>query len=145
MITKTRREFSSHRIWFQNVIPDNVILCGVSALEYLEMFTGYFDEKIIDVYAKEKGEYENINYNIVDNFNNINYTRYGNILCTTFEQTLNDMLLNLNDIDEMALTEALSNYYFSHNESFDGLNIYPENKSAFEYIKPLAAQYYCGG
>lgn len=143
MITKSRGEFLTNKAWFQNVITDDdIILCGVSALEFLEMFTGYFDEKIIDVYAKHKGNYENINYNIVDNFDSISYEKHGNLLCTTFTQTINDMLSNIDDTDEAALTEALSNYYYSHNESFDELNIDDENLIAFDNIKLSAIEYY---
>ena len=52
------------------------------------------------------------------------------------------MLSNFENTDEMALTEALSNYYYSHNESFDGLNIKPENKDTFLMIRQAAKKYY---
>ena len=54
-MTKTRKDFISTRLWLQNVMTNDVILCGVSALEYLEMFSGFFDEAIIDVYSIQKG------------------------------------------------------------------------------------------
>jgi hypothetical protein len=142
MRTKVRGDFLTHNLWFQNALSENVILCGVSALENLEMFTGYIEERIIDVYAKTKGIYENINYIIVPDFKNINYVRFGNVLCTTFEQTVNDMLSDFDNADTAALAEALANFYFSNAESFEGLNIKPENIDNFEYIKDWAMDYY---
>ena len=146
MFSKFAGSYMSHRAWLEDVInDDSTILCGVSALEYLEMYTGFFNEKLIDVYAKQKGIYENINYIIVDNFDSIEYFRHGNLLCTTFDQTINDMLSDIYNADEAALTEALSNYYYSHHESFDGLNIDDSNLAAFEEIKPYAIDYYSYG
>lgn len=145
MYTRFRGEFISSRMWFQNVISEDVILCGVSALECLEMFTGYFNEKLIEVYAKKIGHYENISYAIVDGFEGIECVKIGNVRCTSFEQTINDMLRDFNNTDEMALAEALNNYYFSHGESFEGLRIRPENRSAFDYLWESAIGYYSGG
>ena len=36
-------------------------------------------EKKIDVYARRPGEYENINYNVVDTFDNIDFVRFDNV------------------------------------------------------------------
>lgn len=145
MLTKTSGDFISHRLWFQSVLDENVILCGVSALECLGMFTGYVNETIIDVYALSRGRYENINYIIVSSFDDIDYVRFDNVLCTTFEQTINDMLSDLENTDEMALTEALSNFYYSHNESFNSLHIKSENRFVFNNIQNYAINYYSGG
>lgn len=145
MITKISGDFISHQLWFQNVISEDVILCGVSALEFLGMFTGYIDESAIDVYAKSKGIYDNINYILTDSFENIEYVQFGNVRCTTFGQTVNDMLRDLDNADEAALTEALGNYYFDHNESFAGLKINSENLNNFNQIKDCAISFYCGG
>ena len=144
MMTKTRRILSQLVYGCKMLWQNDVILCGVSALEYLEMFSGFFDEAIIDVYSIQKGLYNNINYNIVDSYDDIDYFISDNVCCTTFEQTINDMLSDFENTDEMALTEALSNYYYSHNESFDGLNIKPENKDTFEQLKQPVIDYYGG-
>ena len=48
-------DFLSHGMWLKSVVTEDVILCGVSALEYMELFTGYLNERMIDVYAREKG------------------------------------------------------------------------------------------
>jgi hypothetical protein len=45
-------------------------------------------------------------------------------------------------IDEQALIEGLSDYYFLHSESFDGLEIKPENLARFNEIKEWAIEYH---
>ena len=52
------------------------------------------------------------------------------------------MLGDYENIDELALVEGLSGYYFSNGESFDGLYIAPENMERFNRIKDWAAEYY---
>ncbi len=143
--TKTSGYFKTHREWFQSVITEGVVLCYTSALELLGMFSGFTDESLIDVYALTKGRYKNIEYHLVDTYDGIEITEIGGVRCTSFEQTINDMLGDIYNADEWALTEALSNYFFTHNESFSGLHILPQNETAFENIKGSAIEYYNGG
>lgn len=142
MTTITSGHFLSYSDWFESVIKEDIILCCTSALEMLGMFDGLIDEKNIDVYALEQGIYDNINYHIVDTFENIETQKIHNVRCTSFVQTINDMLSDLYNADECALTEALANYYCMHGDSFDGLYIKNENISAFEKIKDSAIEYY---
>ena len=53
------------------------------------------------------------------------------------------MLSDYDNIDELAFLEALSNYYFANNESFDNLKIKPENIDVFNQVKQMAIEYYC--
>ncbi|MDR2354366.1 MAG: hypothetical protein LBF22_14650, partial [Deltaproteobacteria bacterium] len=81
---------------------------------------GYLNEDQIDVYAKEKGEFENVNYFIVDSFDHLEIEMYENIRYTSLNQTINDMLADFDNIDEQSLDEqslieGLSDYSFSHN------------------------------
>ncbi len=145
MTTLTSGKFLSYAEWFQNVITENVILCNTSSLEMQDMFNGTADEKEIEVYALEKGRYENIRYHLVDSFISFNVSVIHGIRCTTFEQTVNDMLRDISNTDIWALTEALSNYYYSHNSSFSNLHIASENLQAFESIKEDAINYYNEG
>ncbi len=145
MFVKSSDHYISNRAWLRDAVGGkNVILCHTSALEFLEFFNGYFGESEIDVYSTEKGEYDNANYHIVDSFDNIDYFSADGVLCTSFSQTINDMLSDDNS-DSQALYEALSNFYFSNGESFDGLIIMPENVASFDNIKKNAISYYNGG
>ena len=142
----TSNNFLTNRAWHRAVVGgEDVILRHTSALEHLELFLGYMNEKTIDVYAKRPGRYENINYHIVDSFNDIDTIRFGDVLCTSANQTFNDMLAGFDNIDEQALVEGLAGYYYSNGESFNGLSIKPENMERFNSVKDWAVEYYNGG
>ena len=146
MISLTRNDFLTTRAWHRDVVGGkDLILRRTSALEFLELFGGYMREKKIDVYAKQRGEYDNVNYCIVDTFDGIEYIRFGDVMCTSASQTFNEMLSDYDNIDELALIEGLSGYYFSHGESFDGLVIKPENMDRFLSMKDWAIEYYDEG
>jgi hypothetical protein len=146
VISSTRNEYLTTRAWHGAVIGGrDMILRRTSALEFLELFGGYMREKKIDVYARKRGEYDNINYCVVDTFDGIDYIRFGNVLCASANQTFNEMLADYNNVDELSLIEGLSGYYFTHGESFDGLVIKPENIERFESIKDWAIEYYDEG
>ena len=143
MVTKSSAEYITHRQWLGDVVGGSgLILCYTSALECLNLFLGYLDETRIDVYAKERGEYENINYRIRDSLVNLDIIPVGNLLCTSINQTINDMLQDFNNIDEQSFLEALSNYYFRNSERFDGLVINPENMNLFNTVKQWALEYH---
>lgn len=144
MQTNTSVNYISNRAWFRDVLRgEDVILRGVSALEYLQLFVGYVGESKINVYAKSKGIYDNVEYNIIDTFDNIDYFQHTNILCSSANQAINDLLMDYENTDEQALTEALSNYYHTHDMSFEGLNI-KYNKEKFEELKNWAVNFYTG-
>lgn len=146
MLLPDCNKYITNRAWLRACVGgNNLILRGVSALEYLELFVGYMNENSIDVYATEKGKYTNVNYHIVNDFNSIDYLSSNTVLCTSVNQTINDMLSEFDKTDELALTEALSNYYYSHNETFEGLNIQPKNMKVFNSLLSNAINYYAGG
>ena len=143
MVSSTRSEFLTKRDWHRAVVGgSDMILRRTSALEHLQLFSGYSHGKHIDVYAKNPGEYENINYHIVDSFDGIDFVRFGNVLCTSVNQTVNDMLDDIDIIDEQPLVEGLSRYYYTNSKSFDGLMIKSENMERFNAIKDWAVEYY---
>ena len=146
MTSAASNEFLTNRAWHRAVVGGkNLILRRTSALEHLELFFGYMNEKTIDVYARQPGEFDNVNYNIVDTFDGIDTVRVGNVLCTSASQTFNDMLADFDNVDEQSLIEGLAGYYYSHGESFDGLSIKPENMERFNLIKDWAIEYYYEG
>jgi hypothetical protein len=143
MVSSARNEYLTVRDWHKSVVGGrDMILRRVSALEHLQLFSGYMHGKQIDVYAKQYGEYENINYNVVESFDGIDFVRIGNVYCTSVNQTVNDMLTELGNTDEQPLVEGLSKYYYTNRKSFDGLYIKPENISRFNNIKDWAIKYY---
>ena len=143
MTSVTSNEFLTLRDWHEAVVSgQDVILRRTSALEHLELFSGYMREKRIDVYARQPGVYSNVNYHLVDTFDGIDVVRFGDVLCTSASQTVNDMLDDFDNVDEQSLVEGLSRYYYDHGKSFDGLHIRPENIERFNAIKDWAIEYY---
>ena len=146
MASLTSDNYLTARAWHRDAVGGrDMILRRASALEFLELFAGYMRGKDIDVYARQRGDYENINYYVVDTFDGIDYIRFGDVLCTSVSQTFNDMLADLNNIDEQPLVEGLSRYYFTNGRSFDGLAIRPENMERFNSVKDWAVEYYDEG
>jgi hypothetical protein len=143
MVSMTSNEFITTRDWHRAVVGGrDMILRRTSALEHLQLFSGYMREKKIDVYAKRRGEYENISYHVVNTFDGIDYIRFGDVLCASANQTINDMLDDFDHIDEQSLVEGLSRYFYMNRKSFDGLSIKPENLERFNAIKDWAVEYY---
>ena len=146
MTVLTSNDFLTARAWHRAVVGGkDMILRSTSALEFLELFAGYMREKKIDVYAKRREDYRDINYYLVDSFDGIDYIRFGDVLCTSANQTFNDMLRDCDRVDEQSLVEGLSRYYYMHDTSFDGLIIKPENMEYFNSLKDWAIEYYDEG
>lgn len=145
MRTRTSDEYISNKTWLRDAVGGQpLILRGRSALEYSEYIDGYFGEEEIFVYAKALGRFGNINYTVIENFEFIDYVCCGDVLCSTFNQAVNDMFGDESE-DEQAICEALCNYYHSHNGSFENLKIDDQNKERFDYLKDSAVSYYSGG
>lgn len=140
--------FVTRLAWFREIVGgQDLVLCNTSALECLGLFVGYRHESKIDVYATERGPYENVNYHVVNNFNGIDFVRRDNLLCTSPAQTFNDMLSRYGTpeeifVDERALVEGLCKYYLSNGNSFEGLYISPRNIPYFENLKEWAIEFY---
>jgi hypothetical protein len=121
------------------------VLCHTSALECLELFAGYLNESRLEVYAKETSEYENVHHRLVDSFDGLSIDGFRGVRYTSVNQTVNDMLADFDNIDNQSLVEALSTYYHLHGESFEGLEIEPENQEVFDSIRDWAIEYYDEG
>ena len=140
---KISSDYTSNRAWLRDVVGNQpMILRSVSALEYLQLFVGYFSENKVEVYALEESPEENIRCYIIEDLEAIEYIRFENVLCSSPSQAVNDMLSDFEHSDETALVEALSKYYYSHEESFSGLNIKKENQKQFEELKDWAINYF---
>ena len=140
---KISSDYTSNRAWLRDVVGNQpMILRSVSALEYLQLFVGYFSENKVEVYALEESSEENIRCHIIEDLEAIEYICFENVLCSSPSQAVNDMLSDFEHSDETALVEALSKYYYSHEESFNGLAIKAENQKRFEELKEWAINYF---
>ena len=142
MNTQRSSNYTSHIKWFEDVITEDIVLCKISALECLGRFQGWLDEGIIDAYSETQGKYDNIRYHIVENLNDIETQTVGKVRCTTFDQTINDILSDIEFEDTQPLIEALADYYYENKESFDGLNIKEYLLPEFYRLSIAAVEYY---
>lgn len=56
MVVRKSDDFLSNREWLSSAVKgENLILRKVSALEYMQLFVGYFSEQNIEVYSLKKG------------------------------------------------------------------------------------------
>ena len=61
---------------------------------------------------------------------------------TDLNRTISDALANESILDMQGITEAVSRYYFSNGESFEGLSVAPEYQESFERLAQYAKSYY---
>ncbi len=140
-----RGEYVGALSWLKAVrerLGEDVVFALDEALMCDGLFGGRSDEYIVWVYASDK----------VSNFNGIailgnsisgycvrekNGLRY-----TCFIRTLSDALANEPILDMQGITEAMSRYYYSNNESFNGLFVAPDYQERFERLANEAIEYY---
>ncbi len=61
---------------------------------------------------------------------------------TNFQRTLADALALEPILDMQGITEALSDFYYTHGERIDGLSVPPQYQAAFETLLQDAVSYY---
>ena len=61
---------------------------------------------------------------------------------TSFNRTLSDALANESILDMQGITEAVSRYYYTHGDSFEGIFVPPEYQRQFERLAQDAVEYY---
>ena len=123
-------------------IGENIVFALDEALMCQGSFGGRNDEYIVWVYGDDK----------VSDFNGVVLlgnkispycVREKNGLCfTDFNRTLSDALANEAILDMQGITEAVSRYYYSNNESFSGISVSPEYQDRFERLASEAIEYY---
>ena len=140
-----RSDYVGALSWLKAVrerIGENIVFALDEALMCEGRFGGRSDEYIVWVYGDDK----------VSNFNGV--VLLGNkvssycikekngLRFTDFNRTLSDALANESILDMQGITEAVSRYYYSNSESFDGLSVSPEYQERFERLANEAIEYY---
>lgn len=124
---------------------DTILLCLESAADFLSLSNGTLYLCNITAYTSidQKIDGFELRY-LPDCFKSKQYIEREGIYCTTVEQTLLDLLEYEHDIDIQNLLESLSKYYYTHNETFNGLEkqMNSAQLQAFEKWKQDAIDYY---
>ena len=140
-----RSDFVGSISWLKAVrdcIGENAVFALDEALICQGSFGGRSDEYIVWVY----GDDSLTRYNgIVVLGNHISpycVKEKDGLRFTEFNRTLSDALANESILDMQGITEAVSRYYYSNNESFNGISVAPEYQERFEQLAEDAIDYY---
>lgn len=140
-----RSDFIGSTAWLKAVrdcIGEPVIFALDEALMCQGNFSGRSDEYLVWVYGSDTATRFNgvivignqISKYCVENRNGLYYTN--------FNRTLSDALANESILDMQGITEAVSRYYSSNNNSFEGLFVPPKYQEQFEKLAEEAKEYY---
>ena len=140
-----RSDYIGALSWLKAVreqLGENVVFALDEALMCHGSFGGRSDEYIVWVYGND--ELSNYNGVVVLGNHISSYCVKENdgLRFTDFNRTLSDSLANESILDMQGITEAVSRYYFTHNESFNGLSVAPEYQERFEKLAIDAIDYY---
>ena len=140
-----RSDFVGAVSWLKAVyerLGEDVVFALDEALMCQGCFGGRNDEYIVWVYGEDT----------VSNFNGVvqlgkKVSPYcvrekNGLRFTDLNRTLSDSLANESILDMQGITEAVSRYYYSNDESFDGLSVAPEYQERFEKLATEAIDYY---
>lgn len=123
-----------------------IIISVTVALDEALMCLGYFggrtDEFVIWVYADDNAADYNGVVVLGNHISPYNIKEKNGIRFTDLNRTLSDAFANEAILDMQGTTEALSKYYYTHEESFDGLSIAPKYQERFDELANEAVEYY---
>lgn len=126
----------------QSCLGENVVFALDEALMCQGNFGGRSDEFLVWIYGDDSAaEYNGvvilgnqISRYCVRNRNGLRYT--------DFNRTVSDALANESILDMQGVTEAVSRYYYSHDESLEGIAVAPQFQTRFERLAEEAIDYY---
>lgn len=140
-----RKNYIGSISWLKAVrdcIGEDFIFALDQALMCLGSFGGRNDEYIVWVYGDESLERFNGVAVLGRKVSPYCVLEKNGLRFTDLNRTISDALANESILDMQGITEAVSRYYFSNGESFEGLSVTPEYQEAFERLAQDARSYY---
>ena len=131
--------------WLQAVrdcIGEPVVFALDNALMCQGNFGGRSDEYIVWVHGDDSVMKFNGVVVLGNRIGAQNIKNRNGLLYTDFNRTVYDALANENILDMQGITEAVSRYFYSNGDSFDGLFVAPEYQDRFERLASDAIEYY---
>ena len=140
-----RSDYVGATSWLKAVsesLGDVIVFALDEALMCSGSFGGRSDEFIIWVYGDDRlTRYNGVT--VIGNYvSPINVREKNGLKFTDFNRTLSDALANESILDMQGTIEALSRYYYSNGESFQGLSVAPEYQDRFDSLANEAIEYY---
>ena len=140
-----RSDYVGALSWLKAVrerLGENVVFALDEALMCQGSFGGRNDEFIIWVYGDDAVSRFNGVVVLGNRVSPYSVAEKNGLRFTDFNRTLSDALANEAILDMQGITEAVSRYYYSNNESFTGLAIAPEYQDRFDALASEAIDYY---
>lgn len=116
------------------------ILALDTAANYLGLSSGSLYNETAHIYVLEPLHIEGTTEHIIPSFDMVEHECRNRLLCTTVNQTINDLLRA--DGDNQVIQESLATVFFDNNKSFHSLHIQHELRDAFEHYRSWAVAYY---
>jgi transcriptional regulator with XRE-family HTH domain len=140
-----RSDYVGATSWLKAVsesLGDEIVFALDEALMCSGSFGGRSDEFIIWIYGDDRlTRYNGVT--VIGNYvSPINVREKNGLKFTDFNRTLSDALANESILDMQGTIEALSRYYYSNGESFQGLSVAPEYQDRFDSLANEAIEYY---
>ena len=124
----------------RNLLADvECVLAFDTAADFLGLTNGGY-RSVAQIFVNKKQNIDGTEQILVPSLETLVCEERNGLLCTTVNQTINDLLEQ--NGDEHIIMESLANYYDAHNESFDGLEVPEHLKARFEKYKTWAVEYY---
>jgi putative transcriptional regulator len=140
-----RSDFVGSISWLKAVrdcIGENAVFALDEALICQGSFGGRSDEYIVWVYGDDSLTRYNGIAVLGNHISPYCVKEKNGLRFTEFNRTLSDALANESILDMQGITEAVSRYYYSNNESFNGISVAPEYQERFEQLAEDAIDYY---
>lgn len=142
-----RSDFIGALSWLKavrNNIGEDVVFALDEALMCQGIFGGRSDEYVIWLYGSDRVSRFNGVVVLGNDIGRLDVAEKNGVRYTVLNRTLSDALANESILDMQGVTEALSRYYFSNDESFSGISVVPEYQDRFEALANEAIGYYGG-
>ena len=140
-----RRDYIGARSWLRAVrdkLGEDTVFALDEALMCQGSFGGRSDEFIIWVYGDDSLSRFNGVVVLGNKISQYSVIEKDGLRYTDFNRTLADALANENILDMQGITEALSHYYYSNGNSYNGIALVPEYQQEFEHLASSAIDYY---
>ena len=140
-----RRDYVGAISWLKAVrenLGDSFVFALDEALMCQGSFGGRSDEYIVWGYGDESASDFNGVVLLGNTISGYDVKEKYGLRFTDFNRTVTDALANETILDMQGITEALSRYYFTNDNSFDGVFVSPEYRERFAELADDAINYY---
>lgn len=140
-----RSDFVGATSWLRAVrdcIGQPIVFALDEALMCQGSFGGRSDEYLVWVYGADSVTRFNGIAVLGNQISPLDVQKKNGLAFTSFNRSLSDALANESILDMQGITEAVSRYYYTHNDSFEGIFVPPEYQRQFERLAQDAVEYY---